>query len=203
MTILCIGRNYLAHINELGNTVPQEPVFFLKSESSLLTRNRPFHYPDFSSDIHYEAELVLKICRSGRNISLSSAHAYYNSIALGIDFTARDIQERSKKAGLPWFTAKGFDHSAPVGRFFPKQDFPDLRNISFSLKLNGQIVQQGNTSLMIYPFEEILVHASRFITLRSGDLVFTGTPAGVGPVKPGDMLEGHIGGKIALSCRII
>ncbi|MFH1161229.1 MAG: fumarylacetoacetate hydrolase family protein [bacterium] len=202
MKIICIGRNYLAHIKELGNVVPAEPVFFMKPDTSLLIRNRPFYYPDFSSDIHFEVELVLKICTVGKNIQSKFAHTYFNEIGLGIDFTARDIQERSKKAGSPWFTAKGFDQAAPVSRFIPKSAFPDLRNISFRLDLNGHTVQQGNTSLMIYPFEEILVHASRFFTLRMGDLIFTGTPAGVGPVTIGDLLEGYIEKERLLTCTI-
>jgi len=202
MKIICIGRNYLAHIKELGNMIPAEPVFFLKSDTSLLTGNRSFHYPGFSLDIHFEAELVMKISRTGKNIHPGSAGIYFQEIGLGIDFTARDIQERSKKAGLPWFTAKGFDQAAPVSRFFPKSVFPDLRNISFRLDRNGQTVQEGNTSLMIYPFEEILTHVSRFVTLRRGDLIFTGTPAGVSSVKIGDRLEGYIEKEKVLSCLI-
>ncbi|MBL7137493.1 MAG: fumarylacetoacetate hydrolase family protein [Bacteroidales bacterium] len=202
MKIICIGRNYHAHIKELGNTVPAEPVFFFKPDTSLLIRNRPFFYPDFSSDIHYEIELVLKICKVGKNIQPRFAHTYYKEIGLGIDFTARDIQDRAKKAGLPWFTAKGFDQSAPVSHFVPKSNFPDLKNINFSLRLNGETVQQGNTSLMIYPFDEIIAHASRFVTLRTGDLVFTGTPAGVGPVNIGDLLEGYIMDQLMLKCNI-
>ena len=182
--------------------VPAEPVFFFKPDTSLLIRNRPFFYPDFSSDIHYEIELVLKICKVGKNIQPRFAHTYYKEIGLGIDFTARDIQDRAKKAGLPWFTAKGFDQSAPVSHFVPKSNFPDLKNINFSLRLNGETVQQGNTSLMIYPFDEIIAHASRFVTLRTGDLVFTGTPAGVGPVNIGDLLEGYIMDQLMLKCNI-
>ncbi|MFH1298080.1 MAG: fumarylacetoacetate hydrolase family protein [Bacteroidota bacterium] len=202
MKIICIGRNYHAHIKELGNTVPSEPVFFIKPDTALLVRNRPFFYPDFSSDIHYEVELVLKICKVGKNIQPRFAHTHYNEIGLGIDFTARDIQDRAKKAGLPWFTAKGFDQSAPVSHFVPKSDLPDLKNINFGLRLNGEPVQQGNTGLMIYPFDEIIAHASRFVTLRTGDMIFTGTPAGVGPVKIGDLLEGYIGDQLMLRCPI-
>jgi len=202
MKIICIGRNYHAHIKELGNEVPAEPVFFIKPDTSLLIRNRPFFYPDFSSDIHYEAELVLKICKVGKQIQPRFAHTYYDKIGLGIDFTARDIQDRAKKAGLPWFTAKGFDHSAPVSQFIPKSEFPALDHISFSLNLNGKMVQQGDTTLMIHSFDDIIVHASRFVTLRTGDLIFTGTPAGVGPVKVGDRLEGYIGEKLMLTCNI-
>ncbi|MFC2101799.1 fumarylacetoacetate hydrolase family protein [Bacteroidota bacterium] len=202
MKIICIGRNYHAHIKELGNEVPAEPVFFFKPDTSLLIRNRPFYYPEFSSDIHYEAELVLKICKVGKNIQPKFAHTYYDKVGIGIDFTARDIQDRAKQKGLPWFTAKGFDHSAPVSTFLPKSDFPDPKNINFSLNLNGETVQQGNTSLMIHSFDDILVQASRFVTLRTGDLLFTGTPAGVGPVKIGDLLEGYIEGNLMLKCNV-
>ena len=202
MKIICIGRNYHAHIKELGNAVPAEPVFFFKPDTALLTRNRPFYYPEFSSDIHYEIELVLKICKVGKNIQTRFAHTYYDKIGVGIDFTARDIQDRAKKAGLPWFTAKGFDQSAPMSNFVPKSDFPDPKDINFSLRLNGESVQQGNTSLMIYPFDEIIAHASRFVTLRTGDMVFTGTPAGVGPVRIGDVLEGYIEGEKMLNCAV-
>ncbi|MBC8314475.1 MAG: fumarylacetoacetate hydrolase family protein [Bacteroidetes bacterium] len=203
MKIICVGRNYLAHIKELGNTIPAEPVFFLKPETALLIRNRPFVYPEFSTDIHYEVELVLKIRKSGRKIDPKFAHNYYSEIGLGIDFTARDIQNKAKKAGLPWFTAKGFDHAAPVSQFLSKSTFPDVTDISFHLDLNGETVQRGNTSLMIYPFNEIIAQASRFVTLRNGDLIYTGTPAGVGPVKIGDTLEGYIEGEKLLKCNII
>ncbi len=202
MKIICIGRNYHAHIKELGNIVPAEPVFFFKPDTALLIRKRPFYYPEFSSNIHYEVELVLKIRKPGRKIDTKFAHNYYAEIGLGIDFTARDLQDRAKKAGLPWFTAKGFDHSAPISRFLPKSTFPDLTDINFHLDLNGETVQKGNTSLMIYPFDEIIAHASRFVTLREGDLIFTGTPAGVGPVKIGDTLEGYIEGKKMLKCNV-
>ncbi len=202
MKIICIGRNYHAHIKELGNEIPASPVFFIKPDTSLLTRNRPFYYPDFSSDIHYEVELVLKICKVGKNIQSRFAHTYYDKIGIGLDFTARDIQDRAKKEGLPWFTAKGFDQSAPISHFVPKSNFSDLKNISFSLLLNGEPVQKGNTSLMIYPFDEIIAHASRFVTLRTGDLIFTGTPSGVGPVKIGDLLEAYIKDEKMLKCEI-
>jgi len=202
MKIICIGRNYHAHIKELGNEVPAEPVFFTKPDTALLIRNRPFYYPDFSSDIHYEAELVLKICKVGKNIQPQFAHTYFDKIGIGIDFTARDIQDRAKKSGLPWFRAKGFDQSAPISPFLPKSDFSDLKNISFSLLLNGEVVQKGNTSLMIYPFDEIIAEASKFVTLRTGDLIFTGTPAGVGPVKIGDLLEGYMEEHLMLKCSI-
>jgi 2-keto-4-pentenoate hydratase/2-oxohepta-3-ene-1,7-dioic acid hydratase in catechol pathway len=202
MKIICIGRNYHAHIRELGHAVPDAPVFFMKPDTALLIRNRPFYYPGFSEDIHYELELVLKISRTGKSIQPRFASGYYSEIGLGIDFTARDIQEKAKKGGLPWLTAKGFDFSAPVSRFLPVSSFPDKNHISFRLELNGKTVQEGNTSLMIYPFDEIIAHASQFFTLRSGDLIFTGTPAGVGPVRPGDLLEGFLEEEKLLECRI-
>jgi acylpyruvate hydrolase len=202
MKIICIGRNYHAHIKELGHTVPDEPVFFMKPDTALLIRNRPFWYPDFSSDIHYEAELVLKISRTGKSIQPRFASGYYQEIGMGIDFTARDIQDKAKKGGLPWLTAKGFDFSAPISRFIPVSSFPDRNNISFRLDLYGKTVQEGNTSLMIYPFDEIIAHASKFFTLRTGDLIFTGTPAGVGPVKTGDLLEGYLEGEKMLTCLV-
>ena len=202
MKIICIGRNYLAHIKELGNTVPTEPVFFFKPETALLTNNRPFRYPEFSTNIHYELELVLKISKTGKNIEPKVTHNYYSEIGLGIDFTARDIQDKAKKAGLPWFTSKGFDHAAPVSHFLPKSTFRDVTDINFHLDLNGETVQRGNTSLMIYPFDEIIANASRFVTLRNGDLIFTGTPAGVGPVKPGDTLEGYLEGEKRIECLV-
>ena len=202
MKIICIGRNYHAHIKELGNAVPAEPVFFFKPDTALLIKNQPFYYPEFSSNIHYEVELVLKIRKPGKKIDPKFAPDYYAEIGLGIDFTARDLQDQAKKAGLPWFTAKGFDHSAPVSHFLPKSTFPNMKDINFHLDLNGVTVQNGNTSLMIYSFDEIITHASRFVTLREGDLIFTGTPAGVGPVKIGDTLEGYIEGEKILNCNI-
>jgi 2-keto-4-pentenoate hydratase/2-oxohepta-3-ene-1,7-dioic acid hydratase in catechol pathway len=202
MKIICIGRNYVAHIHELNNEVPTEPVFFLKPDTALLIRNRPFYYPPFSANIHYEVELVLKICKVGKCIQKEFAHTYYNEIGIGIDFTARDIQDAAKQKGLPWAIAKGFDHSAPIGRFLPATAFPDHRNIDFSLTLNGAPVQKGNSGLMIHDFNAIISAISQFMTLRTGDLIFTGTPAGVGPVRPGDRLEAFIGDEKLLSCQV-
>jgi 2-keto-4-pentenoate hydratase/2-oxohepta-3-ene-1,7-dioic acid hydratase in catechol pathway len=202
MKIICIGRNYVAHIKELNNAVPTSPVFFLKPDTALVIRNRPFYYPSFSNNIHYEAELVLKICKVGKNIQKKFASTYYDEIGIGLDMTARDLQDAAKDKGLPWAVAKGFDQSAPVSKFLPKARFNDLKNIGFHLDLNGITVQQGNSGLMIYDFEDIISHISTFMTLRTGDYIFTGTPAGVGPVKVGDKLEAWIEGEKLLSCLI-
>ena len=202
MKIICIGRNYVEHIQELNNAVPTEPVFFLKPDTSLLIRNRPFYYPGFSSDIHYELELVLKINKVGRHIQKEFASGYFDEIGLGLDMTARDLQENAKKKSLPWAVAKGFDQSAPVSRFIQKSKFSDPRNISFHLDLNGKTVQKGNSGLMIYFFDDIIAHISTYMTLRTGDLIFTGTPAGVGPVKIGDVLEAWLEDEKMLKCEI-
>lgn len=202
MKIICIGRNYVEHIKELNSAMPTEPVFFLKPETSLLRNNRSFRHPSFSSEIHYELELVLRISKKGYAIPAGEAMDHYDGIGLGIDFTARDMQDQAKKKGLPWAVSKGFDHSAPVSRFIPRSAFPDERKILFHLELNGNKVQNGDSSLMLYPFSEIIAHISRFMTLRPGDLVFTGTPAGVGPVRPGDLLQGYLQDELLLSCKI-
>ena len=202
MKIICIGRNYVDHIRELNNAVPASPVFFLKPDSSLLIRNRPFYYPSFSSEIHYEVELVLKICKVGKNIQKKFANTYFDEIGIGLDMTARDLQDSAKQKGLPWTIAKGFDQSAPIGGFLPKENFNDLRDIGFHLDLNGKTVQTGNSGLMIYPFDDIIAYVSKFMTLRTGDYIFTGTPAGVGPVKVGDRLEAYIGDVKLLGCEI-
>jgi 2-keto-4-pentenoate hydratase/2-oxohepta-3-ene-1,7-dioic acid hydratase in catechol pathway len=202
MKIICIGRNYVDHIRELNNAVPSSPVFFLKPDTALLIRNRPFYYPPFSTQIHYEAELVLKICKVGKNIQKQFAHTYYDEIGIGLDMTARDIQDAAKQKGLPWAIAKGFDQSAPIGRFIPKSGFPDMKNIRFHLNLNGTTVQNGNSGLMIYDFDDIIMHISQYMTLRTGDYIFTGTPAGVGPIKEGDKLEAFIEGEKLLECRV-
>ena len=194
MKIICIGRNYLAHARELKNEVPDKPVFFLKPDSALVTANRPFFYPDFSSDVHHELEVVIRINRLGRSIEEQYAGRYYNELALGIDFTARDLQAEQKKKGLPWEIAKGFDYSAPISEFFPVEKYGDIHNLSFRLDLNGKTVQDGSTSLMIFSFEKIIAYVSRFMTLKTGDLIFTGTPAGVGPVAINDRLEAYLEG---------
>ncbi|HNV51122.1 MAG TPA: fumarylacetoacetate hydrolase family protein [Bacteroidales bacterium] len=193
MKIICIGRNYVEHARELNNQIPEEPVFFLKPDTAIIIRNRPFFYPDFSSKIDYEVELVLKIKKNGRHILPVFAHTYYDEIGIGIDFTARDMQESLKTKGLPWEKAKAFDGSAPISSFVNISKFNDLNDIPFSLKKNGETVQLGNSGLMIFDFNTILVHISKYITIKMGDLIFTGTPAGVGPVAIGDRLEGFLG----------
>ena len=193
MKIICIGRNYVAHAHELNNEVPDEPVFFMKPDSSLLRNNDPFYIPTWTNDVHHEIELVIKINRLGKNIEKQFAYRYFDEIGLGIDFTARDIQNKLKEKGLPWEKAKAFDQSAVLGgSFIEKSTFPDLHNISFGLRINNKVVQDGNSGLMIFSFEDIISHVSKYVTLKIGDLIYTGTPAGVGPVNIGDQLEGFI-----------
>jgi 2-keto-4-pentenoate hydratase/2-oxohepta-3-ene-1,7-dioic acid hydratase in catechol pathway len=193
MKIICIGRNYEEHAKELNNPVPEEPVFFMKPETSLVLNNRPFFYPDFTSDLHHEVEIVLRISRVGKHIDSRFAHRYYDEIGLGVDFTARDVQAKAKAKGLPWEKAKAFDGSAPLGKFMPKNTFARMDDIDFHLEINGETVQQGNTRDMLFSFDEIIAHISKYITLKIGDLIYTGTPSGVGPVKTGDRLTGFLG----------
>ena len=193
MRIFAIGRNYAEHIKELNNERPDEPVIFTKPDTALLRHNEPFYYPEFSKDIHHEVELVLKISKEGKHIDPAFALNYIDSIGIGIDFTARDLQQKAKDKGLPWDIAKGFNGSAPISdTFFPLARFADLRNISFKLEVNGQLRQQGNTSLMLFPFEYIISYLSKFFTLKTGDLIFTGTPKGVAGVALGDKLMAYI-----------
>ncbi|MEJ8755891.1 fumarylacetoacetate hydrolase family protein [Pontibacter sp. H259] len=192
MKILAIGRNYADHIAELKNEVPDEPVIFFKPDTAILRNNEPFYYPEYSNDIHHEVELILRICREGKNIEKKFAHKYYDAIGLGIDFTARDLQSKAKAKGLPWTLAKGFNGSAPISEFIPLSQFPDLKNIKFKLDVNGETKQKGNSQLMMNNFDDIIAYISRFITLKTGDIIFTGTPEGVGPVKIGDRLEGYV-----------
>ena len=202
MKIICIGRNYREHARELGNPVPEDPIFFLKPDTAILRRNRPFLYPDFSSDIHYETEIVIKISKNGKHIEPAHAHTYYDEIGIGIDFTARDLQQKAREKGLPWALAKGFDHAAPISSFKAKTNLPDLERLHFHLDLNGKTVQHGFTGDMIFPVDTLISYLSRFITLRKGDLVFTGTPSGVGPVSKGDLLEAFIEDKKMLKCEV-
>jgi len=188
MKIFGIGRNYAEHIEELNNERPDEPVIFTKPETALLTRNRPFYYPSFSNDIHFEVELLLKISKVGKNIDEKFAHTYYDEIGVGIDFTARDLQSKAKAKGLPWAIAKGFNDSAPISKFVSKNDF-DLSNLKFSLNQNGEPKQEGDTSLMLFSFDYMISYLSKFFLLKKGDIIFTGTPKGVGPVAIGDKLE--------------
>ena len=202
MKIICIGRNYIEHARELKNPVPKKPIFFLKPDTALLIRNRPFFYPDFSEDIHYELELVLKICKNGKNIAGDFARDYYKEIGLGIDFTARDLQQQAKEKGLPWEVAKAFDQSAAISEFMPFESLKNPENISFRLDLNGVSVQMGFSTDMIFHFNHLISYVSKFMTLRAGDLLFTGTPEGVGPVKIGDKLQGFLEEKLMISCEI-
>lgn len=189
MKIICIGRNYLAHVKELDNDLPTKPMFFMKPETALLASGAPFPYPDFSHEIHYETELVLRVCKSGRNITESQASEYYDAITVGIDFTARDLQNQCKAKGQPWEVAKAFDHSAPMGEFKKISTLKHPEDIAFGMKLNGEWVQQGHSRNMIFGFDKIVSHVSRFVTLCEGDCIFTGTPQGVGVVHVGDRLE--------------
>lgn len=193
MRIFAIGRNYAEHIKELNNERPDEPVIFTKPDTALLRNGAPFYYPEFSKDIHHEVELVLRICKDGKNIQEKFASKYFDAIGIGIDFTARDLQQKAKEKGLPWDIAKGFNGSAPISeKFIPVAEFKNLKDINFSLSINGGIRQQGNTSLMIFGFEYVISYLSKFFTLRTGDLIFTGTPKGVGPVQTGDILSAYI-----------
>ena len=195
MKIICIGRNYLAHVKELDNALPTEPMFFMKPETALLPAGEPFPYPDFSKEIHYETELVLRICKSGKAIDEKKASEYYDAITVGIDFTARDLQSQCKAKGHPWEIAKAFDYSAPIGKFKKISELDCPNDINFGMKLNGEWVQQGHSRDMIFSFDKIIAHVSRFVTLKEGDIIFTGTPQGVGEVHVGDRLELFLEGK--------
>ncbi len=204
MRIFAIGRNYVEHIRELNNERPDEPVIFTKPDTALLRHNEPFHYPAFSNDIHHEVELVLRIGKEGKNIPEARALEHVEAIGIGIDFTARDLQQKAKEKGLPWDIAKGFDGSAPVSdTFIPLQQFPDLNQIHFSLQVNGQLKQHGHTGLMIFSFAYIISYLSRFFTIRQGDLIFTGTPKGVGPVIPGNVLQAFIESEKLLEVEVL
>ncbi len=192
MKIICIGRNYADHAKELNNAVPTKPLVFMKPPSALLVNNKPFYYPEFSKDIHYELEVVLKIARNGRHVQPEFAHKYYNKVALGIDFTARDLQQKCKEKGHPWEIAKGFDGSAVLSEFVSIKDLEDKEAIEFRLSKNGEDVQKGNTKDLIFSFDYIITYVSQFFKLQQGDLIYTGTPAGVGPVQVGDKLEGFL-----------
>ncbi|NHE58695.1 fumarylacetoacetate hydrolase family protein [Cyclobacterium plantarum] len=192
MKIIAIGRNYGEHIQELENERPDEPVVFMKPDTALLKNNEPFYHPEFSDNIHHEVELVLKISREGKYIQQEFAHKYFDEIGIGIDFTARDLQQKCKTKGLPWEIAKAFNGSAPLGEFRPVSNYPAMNNINFHLDINGERRQTGNTSLLLFPFDVIVAYVSQFFTLKTGDLIFTGTPAGVGKVNIGDRLEAYV-----------
>lgn len=192
MKIICIGRNYAEHAKEMNSPVPSEPVFFMKPDTALIKENLPFFLPDFSNDVHHEVELVIRINRPGKHIEEKFAHKYYDEIGIGIDFTARDIQAKCKEKGLPWEKAKAFDGSAPLGKLVPKNKFASMDNIGFHLNINGNTVQKGNTKDLLFSFDKVIAYISKFVTLKTGDLIYTGTPEGVGPVKIGDRLEAFI-----------
>jgi 2-keto-4-pentenoate hydratase/2-oxohepta-3-ene-1,7-dioic acid hydratase in catechol pathway len=202
MKIVCVGRNYAKHAAELKNDVPTEPVLFLKPDSAVLQKRNPFFIPDFSKDIHYEVELVVRINKLGKHIQEKFAHKYYREIGLGIDFTARDIQEACKKAGLPWEKAKAFDGSCVVGKFMAVKDIKNMDHISFKLEKNGELVQEGLSSDMIFGIDKLIAYISQFFTLKIGDLIFTGTPVGVGPVKAGDQLKGYLEGELNFKLNV-
>lgn len=201
MKIICIGRNYAKHIEELANERPENPVVFLKPDSAILPRKNPFFIPPFSNDVHYEVEVLVKINKVGKHIDAKFAHKYYDEIGLGIDFTARDVQAKCKEKGLPWEKAKAFDGSAVVGEFYAKEEF-DLENLQFQLYKNDEIVQDGNTNAMLWKTDELISYVSQYFTLKKGDIIFTGTPAGVGKVLENDVLKGVIQGKEAFNIRV-
>jgi acylpyruvate hydrolase len=200
MKIICIGRNYAEHAKEMKSELPKEPVFFMKPDTALL-KEEDFYIPDFTTNLHHEIELVLKICKAGKHIEEQFAHKYYDEIGLGIDFTARDLQEICKQKGLPWEKAKAFDNSAPIGKFVKKESL-ELNNINFELKINEENRQNGNSKDLIFSFDKVISYISKFVTLKTGDLVFTGTPEGVGQVKIGDKLEGFVNGEKFLALQI-
>lgn len=195
MKIICVGRNYVDHAKELSNPVPSQPLIFLKPDTALLRNNEDFYHPDFSNNIHHECELVYRISREGKFINKRFAKTYLDGIGLGIDFTARDVQSEAKKKGHPWTLAKMFNHSAPVSIFLPMEDYSDLKDLRFELQVNGEVRQQGHTADMIFDIETLIEYISRYITVKKGDLIFTGTPSGVSAVKPGDRLEASLEGK--------
>jgi acylpyruvate hydrolase len=201
MKIICVGRNYSEHAKELNNAVPTSPMLFMKPQTALLQDGKPFFHPNFSENIHYELEVVLKICKNGKHIEPSFAHKYYDEITLGIDFTARDLQDKLKEKGHPWEIAKAFDHSAVIGEWLPFGNF-NSKNIDFQLLQNDNLVQDGHTNEMIFDFNTLVSYASKFFTLKQGDLIFTGTPAGVGKINIGDVLEGQLEGEKVLHCEV-
>ncbi len=192
MKIICIGRNYVDHISELQNERPDSPVIFLKPDTAVLPKKQDFYIPEFSNDIHHEVEVVVKISKPGKHIDEKFAHKYYDEIGLGIDFTARDVQKTLKEKGLPWEISKAFDGSAVIGDFISKKNFSSIESINFELQKNNEVVQKGNTDKMLWNIDAIIAYVSKFFTLKTGDLIFTGTPSGVGAVKPGDVLEGYL-----------
>lgn len=205
MKILAVGKNYAAHIEEMKSAYDKfsgEPVIFLKPDTALLRNNSPFYYPDFSKEIHHEVEVIVRICKEGKHIEEQFAHKYYDAVGLGIDFTARDIQAKLKQNSYPWDIAKGFDGSAAVSEWIPKETFADPQNLHFHLEVNGEVRQKGNTSMMIFKIDYLIAYLSRFFTLKTGDIIFTGTPSGVGPVAIGDRLTAYLEGRKMLDFEI-
>lgn len=209
MKIVAVGMNYRKHVLELNNTIPVEPVLFIKPDSSMAqapaskgSANKPFFLPDFSNEVHYETELVIKICKLGKNIAARFAHRYYEEVTVGLDLTARDLQQKLRKAGMPWEISKGFDGSAVLGDFVPLKELGDIQNLDIKLDINGKTVQNGCTADMIFAVDTVIEYASRFFTLKTGDLIYTGTPAGVGPLFKEDHLEAYLAGKKLLDLRI-
>lgn len=199
MKIICIGRNYAEHAKEMKSEVPTEPVFFMKPDTALVKDNEPFYFPDFTKDLHHEIEVVLKISKVGKHIAEAFAHKYYEELSVGIDFTARDLQAQCKAKGLPWEKAKSFDGSAPIGKFVKKSELGDLQNLHFDLSINNELRQKGNTNDLLFSFDKVIAYVSQFVTLKVGDLIYTGTPEGVGPVAIGDKLKGRLNG-VELFC---
>ena len=202
MKIICIGRNYTDHIAELENEKPENPVVFLKPDTAILLKGQPFFIPDFSQDVHHEVEVLVRINRIGKHIQPKFAHKYYDEIGLGIDFTARDLQAQLKAKGLPWEKAKGFDGAAVVGKWVAKAELPQVDELQFSLRKNGETVQAGNTALMLWKINELIAYVSQFFTLKIGDIIFTGTPAGVGPVAINDVLVGELEGRELFNIKV-
>lgn len=202
MKIICIGRNYTEHIEELKNERPSEPVVFIKPDSAVLPKEQDFYIPEFSNDVHYEVEVLVKIKRVGKHIKEEFAGTYYDEVGLGIDFTARDLQSKLKEKGLPWEKAKGFDGAAVIGQWMPKSSFKNLNDLNFKMEKNGEVVQNGNTSFMLWKIDEIIAYVSTFFMLKKGDIIFTGTPAGVGKVMPNDYLSGSLEDKELFNIRI-
>ena len=202
MKIICIGRNYANHIEELKNERPDEPVIFMKPDTAILPKKTPFYIPEFSNDVHHEVEILVKINKVGKYIDQKFAHKYYDEIGLGIDFTARDLQNKLKEKGLPWEKSKAFDGSAIIGDFIPKNIFSSIESITFELHNNGKVVQNGNTNQMLWKIDEIISHISQYFTLKKGDIIFTGTPEGVAKISPNDILEGFIENKKVLRLHI-
>ena len=202
MKIICIGRNYVDHIKELNNERPTDPVLFIKPDSAVLPKEQDFYIPEFSIDIHYEVEVLVKIKKVGKHIDTQFSHTYYDEIGLGIDFTARDLQSQLKEKGLPWEKAKGFDGSAVIGKWLPKSTLGDVNDLNFQLKKNNEVVQEGNTGLMLWKIDEIISYVSSFFTLKKGDIIFTGTPAGVGRISANDYLSGTLENEQMFSLNI-